>query len=83
MNPKDSKQEPANPEDTVRMLELELMQQRAENDNEEENETRGPQSSVRRACLLPGRTLLQQFKLKHAHGIFRIGRFLLAALGIH
>jgi hypothetical protein len=29
MNPKGGKQEPADPEDTVRMLELELMQQRA------------------------------------------------------
>ena len=29
MNPKGGKQEPANPEDTVRMLELELMQQHA------------------------------------------------------
>ena len=29
MNPKSGKQEPADPEDTVRMLELQLMQQRA------------------------------------------------------
>jgi hypothetical protein len=29
MNPKGGKQEPTDPEDTIRMLELELMQQRA------------------------------------------------------
>ncbi len=69
--------------ETSQVEEVVKCQQRAENYDEEENETHGAQSSVRRACLLPGRTLPHQFKLKHAHGIFRIGRFLLAALGIH
>jgi hypothetical protein len=58
-------------------------QQRAQDYGEEKNETRSAQSAVGRARLLQDRTPVYQFKLKHAYGIFWIGRFMLAAVGIH
>lgn len=58
-------------------------QQRAQNYGEEKNETRGAQSTARRARLLPRHSLPHQFELEQAHGIFRIGRFMLAVVGIH
>src|SRR3979411_424271 len=58
-------------------------QQRTQNYREEKNETRSAQSTVRRARHLPRRSLPHQFNLEHARGIFLLGRFMLAAIGIH